>query len=274
MPELGSGIGQFIVVLANAAINQPSYILIDEPEVSLHPSLQFDFLESLASYATEGVLFATHSLGLAKGYSDRVYSVRKKTDGSSEVMDYDSMPRLSEFLGELSYSGYKELGFDKILLVEGPTEVKVLQQWLRLYRLAHKVVLIHLGGGSSIHGKSETELQEITRISKNVYALIDSEVTGENKPLKKDRRAFVGNCKAAGIHCVFTRRRATENYFPLRAIRKALGEGFQELQPYQSLKDVTPRWNKRQNWRIAREMTLADLEGTDLADFFRELQAD
>src|SRR5204863_9759085 len=49
LSELGSGIAQFILVLANAALKQPqpSYILVDEPELSLHPSLQLDFLTTL-----------------------------------------------------------------------------------------------------------------------------------------------------------------------------------------------------------------------------------
>ena len=60
--EIGSGLIQFILVLVNAAIRSPSYILIDEPELNLHPSLQVDFLTTLASYAQYGVLFATHEI--------------------------------------------------------------------------------------------------------------------------------------------------------------------------------------------------------------------
>jgi ABC-type cobalamin/Fe3+-siderophores transport system ATPase subunit len=272
LPELGSGIAQFIVVLANAAIRTPSFILIDEPELNLHPSLQNDFLTSLASYSTEGVLFASHSLGLSLGYSDLVYSVRKIEDGTSKVAEYEATPRLSEFLGELSYSGYKELGFDKVLLVEGPTEVKVIQQWLRLYKLSHKIVVIHLGGGSSIHGASDIELNEITRISSNVFALIDSEVDEANKPLPNERKAFLEICNNLGITCKVLERRATENYFTERAIQQALGEKYRALQPYELLKDASPHWNKRDNWRIAREMSVDEIESTDLKDFFQALQ--
>jgi len=51
-------------VLGNAALKKPSFILIDEPEISLHPSLQLKFLMKLAGYASEGVVFATHNIGL------------------------------------------------------------------------------------------------------------------------------------------------------------------------------------------------------------------
>lgn len=269
--ELGAGMAQFILVLANAAIKTPAYILIDEPELNLHPSLQLDFLTTLASYATEGVLFATHSIGLAQASADRIYSVRKISEGDCEVAEYEATPRLSEFLGELSYAGYKELGFDKILLVEGPSEVKVIQQFLRLYKTAHKIVLIHVGGDSLIHGSSAVELEEITRISPNVYALIDSEKDSPTTPLASNRQQFQRLCGAAGITCHVLERRATENYFTDSAIKQGAGSQYRQLGPYDSLEKTRPKWRKKENWRIARAMTLGDLAGTDLGDFLSSL---
>ena len=113
---------QFILVLANAAIRRPPFILIDE-RTNLHPSLQLDFLTTLASYAKEGVLFATHSYGLARSSSDRLYSLTKTSDEESQVAPFESLAdRLPEFLGELRYAAYASSGFNRILLVEGPTE--------------------------------------------------------------------------------------------------------------------------------------------------------
>jgi predicted ATPase len=134
LSELGSGLAQFIVVLANAATRRPCYVLIDEPELNLHPSLQLDFLTTLGSYARKGVLFATHSYGLARASAQSVYTVRKNADQGSEVTPLEATPRLSELLGELSFCGYKEVGFDKILMVEGVTDVLTIQQFLRLYQ--------------------------------------------------------------------------------------------------------------------------------------------
>lgn len=85
LDELGSGLAQFIVILANIAITHPSWILIDEPELNLHPSLQIDFLTTLASYSTDGVIFATHNLGLARACAERIYSFRLNSSGISEV---------------------------------------------------------------------------------------------------------------------------------------------------------------------------------------------
>ncbi|MBI4506827.1 MAG: AAA family ATPase, partial [Chloroflexi bacterium] len=74
LSELGSGLAHFIVVLANVATRAPSYLLIDEPELGLHPSLQLEFLTTLASYCGRGVLFATHSVGLARAIAPHVYT--------------------------------------------------------------------------------------------------------------------------------------------------------------------------------------------------------
>src|SRR5690348_10656467 len=111
LSELGSGLTQFILVLANAAVRKPSYILIDEPELNLHPSLQLDFLTTLASYAEHGIMFGTHSIGLARASAERIYALQKVTEGESRLSDFDGMRSLAEFLGEMSFSGYSELGF-------------------------------------------------------------------------------------------------------------------------------------------------------------------
>jgi predicted ATPase len=271
LAELGSGISHFILVLAAAATRQPSYILIDEPELNLHPSLQLDFLTTLASYATEGVIFSTHSVGLARAAADRIYSVRKGDNGNSQVTPMEKTLRLPEFLGELSFSGYQELGFDKILLVEGASDVKTIQQFLRKYGLDHKVVLLPLGGSQLINGGREAELLEIKRISNNVFALIDSERTVAGEALRPDRLAFVQSCKKVAIACTVLERRAIENYFTERAVRSFKGNTFRALTPYELLRAVSPAWSKEENWRIASEMTKEELEATELGGFLKSL---
>ena len=269
--ELGSGLAQFIIVLANAATKPRAYVLIDEPELNLHPSLQLDFLTTLASYAIQGVLFATHSIGLARACADQVYSIRKIAEGESEVTPYEATPHLSEFLGELGFSGYKELGFDKVLLVEGATEVKTVQQFLRKYQKDHQIVLLSLGGGDLIKESSEAELQEIKRITDNVFAVIDSERTVPGAPLPSGREAFVEMCRNANTKCHVLERRATENYLSDRAVKLVKGPKYRAPEPYEKLSELPNGWAKAENWRIAREMTREELDETDLGEFLRSL---
>lgn len=271
LAELGSGLAQFILVLVNAAIKKPTFILIDEPELNLHPSLQLDFLTTLTSYAREGILFATHSVGLARASADRIYSLRIIDEGESEVSDLEATPRLSEFLGELSFSEYKELGFNRVLLVEGATDVKTVQQFLRRERKDHEVVLLPLGGSQLINKSSEAQLLEIKRISGKVAALIDSEREAPDAKLPRRIRGFMEASKNAGVRCHVLERRAIENYLTDDAVKKIKGEKYQALEPYQLLSEASPAWGKAENWRIAREMSLDDLKGTDLGKFLSSL---
>ncbi len=271
LAEVGGGIAQFIVVLANVAVNKPSFVLIDEPELNLHPTLQMDFLSTMASLAREGgVAFSTHSYGLARAMADCIYSVRMN-DGVSEVRDFERTAKLSEFLRGLTFSGYRELGFDGVLLVEGRTDVKVFQQFLRMHRKDHQFVLIPLGGSSGITEHSEDELQEIKRISPNVTAVIDSERKSAGEPIAECRQKFKSMCDSIGIPCTILKRRATENYLAECAIKRIKGEKYKGLNEFESSKEVTLGWGKHENWRIAREMRPEDLEDTDLGKFLTDL---
>ena len=272
LTEQGAGLAQFVVVLANAAVRQPSYIFIDEPELNLHPSLQLDFLTTLGSYATEGgVVFATHNYGLARAAGDLVYSVRRGDGGARHVAPLEAIDRLAEFLGELSYAGYMALGFKKVLLVEGPSEIKTIQQFLRQLGKDHKVVLLHLGGASSIKENCENELQEVRRICEDVHAIIDSERQTEGASLEPSRVAFQRACEATDIRCTVLERRATENYFTDAAVKKVKGDNHRALGRFESLKTMRPGWKKAENWRIAREMSFDDIAETDLGKFLAAL---
>jgi ABC-type glutathione transport system ATPase component len=44
----------------------------------LHASLQLDFLQTLARYTDYGVVFATHSMGLARTAADTIYTLTKR----------------------------------------------------------------------------------------------------------------------------------------------------------------------------------------------------
>jgi len=271
LPEVGSGLTQFILVLATAAIKAPSYILIDEPELNLHPSLQLDFLTTLASYARNGVLFGTHSIGLARVASDRIYSVRKLQAGVSEVRELEGTPHLAEFLGELSFSSYKELGFNKVLLVEGRTEVKTLQQFLRLLKKDHEIVLVPMGGSEMINANSEAELVELTRITDKISAVIDSDRSSAGATPSANIQSFANACGKAKIPCKVLDWRAVENYLCDRAIKRVFGPTYQALTPFQKRETLSPVWPKTENWRVAREMAASELRATDLGQFLEKL---
>lgn len=269
LEELGAGFAQFVYVLGTAAMRRPTYIFIDEPELHLHAPLQLDFLTRLASYASAGIVFATHSVGLARAAADRVLSMRT-VDGVPVCRPLEHTSGYAEFLGELSFTSFRELGVDSVLLVEGVTEVRTLQQFLRLLRLDHRVVLLPLGGGQMIRGDVEPELAEVRRVAERVYVLIDSERNSPSAKLDPQRRAFLSTCGKLGFCAHVTDRRATENYFPERAVRAEMGSKYRALEPFERLRDTPLGWSKTHNWRIARHMSVEELIETDVGRFLRD----
>ena len=273
LQEQGAGLAQFIVTFGTAATRRPSLILIDEPELNLHPSLQTDFLTTLATFASDGVLFSSHSIGLARSVADTIYSVQKKR-GHSILRKYDATPNMLEFAGELSFSAFREFGFDRLLLVEGPTDVRTVQQLLRKLKKDQRVVVFPLLGHAFASGDYEDALVELLRIAPadKIAALVDSERQSKGGAPHPKRRAFAEACSAQGFtNVLLTERRAMENYFSPIAIREGVGEQYAALDHYEDHGVAPKNWNKKLNWKIAHAMDLADLKDTDLLAFLESL---
>jgi hypothetical protein len=269
--DLGAGLTQFILLFVNVAVRKPALLLIDEPELNLHPSLQIDFLTALASYTSSGsVIFATHSLGLARAVGDRIYTFSPNPRGTI-VRPLEVTPNYAQFAGEMGFGSYQALGFKTILMVEGPTEVRAVQQFLRLLGHDHDVVTMPLGGSSMIAPGRQPELGELLRITDKVAVLIDSERQAAGAPLAGDRTQFLRDCAALGFEVHATDRRAFENYLTERAIQAVKGGKYAALKPYEALSGIPLPWDKNDNWRIARAMTQDELMATDLGTFLHKV---
>ncbi|KVF43025.1 hypothetical protein WJ13_32190 [Burkholderia seminalis] len=176
-----------------------------------------------------------------------------------------------ELLGELSFSTYRELGAEKLLLVEGTTDVKVMQQLLRKVGKEHSVVVLPLGGNSLARGGVEHELAELKRVAEDISAVVDSEREVEGGNPDPARVGFEAICRKLGFRVLVTERRATENYFDDAAVKAALGPAYSALGPYQPLRTHTNGWSKAENWRIAQELNWDTFATTDLGKFIGAL---
>jgi hypothetical protein len=116
-------------------------------------------------------------------------------------------------------------------------------------------------------GGREQELAELKRITSRISVLADSERESLDAPPKSSRAQFKGACDALGFDTCLTERRAIENYFTDRAVKAALGPKYRGLAPFERLRDCELSWSKGDNWRIARQLTIDELEGTDLLGF-------
>lgn len=272
LADMGSGAAHLITVLLNLAFRKPAFVLIDEPESGLHPRLQLRFLETLQEIAGRGVVIATHNVGLARSAGKRIYTIRV-AGGESRIDPFAGTPSVAAFMGEMNFSAYRDLGYDRLLLVEGPTDLPVLRHFLRLMGADRKVVLLPLCGDARIGEHSAIELEEVKRICPHVSAMIDSE-RAESEPLPRNREAFAAACEKAGIPCHVLQRRAIENYFTEAAVKSVLKKTARALGHHETPEEAgweSLSWSKRaHNWRIAEAMTLDDLDN-DMGEFLKHV---
>ncbi|MEI2737252.1 MAG: AAA family ATPase [Chitinophagaceae bacterium] len=275
LKELGSGIGQFILILATALMKTPSYILIDEPEISLHPKMQEIFVRALAAKSERGLLAVSHSIALARSVSDRIYTLVKNENSRPKILPYGQhyQPTISQSINEMSYSQYVEIGGNNILLVEGRTDIKSFREILRKYELENKFIILSFGG-SQFMTKEKTriveELQEIKRLNPNsINVIFDSEKTSETAMLKNEFKIFKETCEELGFNVFSTDKHSTENYISQAAISKVVGNQYCALSQFENFKTVQNKWPKEKNWLMFLEMEKDDFLGTQLDEFIQ-----
>jgi hypothetical protein len=265
-------VAQFLVVAASVLVKRPNWLLIDEPELNLHARMQEGFLSLLGRHVGTGVIFSTHSFGLARSMSDQLIVCRRTEVGTSAAL-YERTADLSLALGELGFGGMFDLAHRAVLLVEGQSEVKVFRAILRWYGIADQVVVLSLGGSSGISAHRDLELVELRRLAHIVFAVIDSERISESEPLAKARIGFASSCNEIGIDCLVLERRAFENYLDQTVARRVLGKpGATAFDIY----DKPPgdwSWPKDRNWLVVDAMTKSDIKRTDVGKHLARLAA-
>ena len=193
-------------------------------------------------------------------------------DGPATLQNYRAVPNLSSTLGQLGYGGLHDTTYRAVLLVEGPTEVKVFQELLSKFGVRNELAILSLGGDGMASGGRSAELAELRRLSEAVFAIVDGERPSvEDEPAAR-RRAFASDCEDLGITCHILERRAIENYLDLEVARRVMSK-------QQSAVDFGPfdrparewGWSKERNWRVAALMQKEVLDGTDLGIFLERL---
>lgn len=150
--EAFAGSGEFSVIMLVTKIMRAeshSLILLDEPEVSLHPGAQEKFLEFLANQVKRHkhqVILTTHSPALIRGLPPEAIKVLSIDKTSSKVVLHSQHSSTDEAFIEIG----EDIHNKKTVLVEDALAAEIIKKSLRIHNKALLKILeiIHLPGGS------------------------------------------------------------------------------------------------------------------------------
>lgn len=257
--DCGLGLSDVLLILYFSTLGGYPILAIEEPENHLHPDMQRRLLHFIHTLKGRNVFLSTHSNVFLSGALARILVT--KYDGK-QVSALDATSR-AQVLSDLGYSVAENLLADIVVLVEGPTDVPVVDELLRplLPNPELNIRIWPLGGDIM----AQVDLTVMTSAYR-VFALVDSDPGSE-----RVRRKFCENCTTHSIPVTRLQRRAIENYFSLEALKaefpNKISEELTTLDPQVPVVDQLGFSPKRQNRSVVRRMKFADVSETDLGAF-------
>lgn len=261
--DCGIGLQEILITLYFSLASEFDIVLIEEPENHLHPEIQRRLVSSLRLKSEKQFFLSTHSsVFLNTQFADRVFTCRM-----TESVLVENVTSRAVALTELGYSIADNLVSDLVVLCEGPKDKLVLEEFF------NKMNLCELGnikvwplGGDIMDQLDLSVFQE----SNQLIALIDGDPGSS-----VIRKRFMTKCEEINVPVTRLERYAMENYFSLSAIavvmKGQMPGGLTELDPNKPVGEQLGFEVKRNGGKIAREMSLEDIKGTDFEAFLHQI---
>lgn len=261
----GLGLQDLLAILYFAIHPDYEIVLIEEPESHMHPDMQRKLLAFFKQQIQKQFFLSTHSnVFLDNTFVDRVFYTR-----FDENVQVDDATSRASILNDLGYSVTDNLVSDLIILVEGPSDTPIIEEFLlKMEVYPHYDIKIWPLGGDIM---DQIDLSVFSQ-KYVIVALIDNDPGSESV-----RKKFITNCQNYGISVYRLERYSIENYFSLEALREVFSTQIpvtvEVIDPNIKLEDQIGINVKKRNRKIAQHMTLTDIEGTDLYDFFEKVKS-
>ncbi|RIQ25257.1 AAA family ATPase [Jiangella rhizosphaerae] len=211
----GAGIREALRLVLDNELKGPDVLLVEEPEIHLHPALEMSMLRYLRSASTRSQIFVTtHSTNFLDIYDMRnVYLVSRDNDVEARLIDFvEAEEAIPQQLGLRLSSLFM---FDRLIFVEGASDEAVLREiaakiGLNLGRAG--VGFVHMGGARNFtHYATESTLAFLSRRRVQMTFLLDRDESTDEERRKLE--GLLGD--RARLHVLL--RRELENYLSIPA---------------------------------------------------------
>lgn len=223
----GTGLKHFVDVLIKTTLSKANIVLLDEPEMGLHPDLQRRFLEYLVRLAKDKQIqffISTHS-PVFLNYSDTFSFFRITNKKGSREVHNIAATATHTLLSDFGIRPSDIFNQDICLLVEGASEVVFFEHVIRtLYKSDFEKVGVGViqYGGDAAAGivLGSIEVTNITPTQKYTFWIRDRDAKPSEEPATTSTK-FKNALASAGLTCHIFKKREIEFYYPEMVHEKA-----------------------------------------------------
>lgn len=216
----GTGLKHFIDILIKSTLSKAKIILLDEPEMGLHPDLQRRFIDYISKLAQDkGIQFfiSTHSPVFLNYSKEFAFYRMLNTKGKRQILKIDS-EATHTVLSDLGIRPSDLFNQDICLLVEGASEVVFFEHIIRnLYKSDFEKIgvgIIQYGGGAA-DGIISGSISVSNIVSSQKYTLwLRDRDAPEGAQASAESTKFATALERENILCKILEKREIEYYYP------------------------------------------------------------
>ncbi|MEX1364423.1 MAG: AAA family ATPase [Nannocystaceae bacterium] len=243
--DLGEGITQSLAIAGAVASVDDPFLVIEDPELGLHPTLQRRLVDFLINLPGAQALLATHSNHILDIVHDELAVFRLLSDANGRRTIKRVEPSAVQMLSELGVRPSSIAASNCVIWVEGPSDAIYLRCWLAAaapdLKEWHDFSFSFLGGSLLAHVGVDGEegidedgihIVSLMRVNPSFYLVADSDRSGTSDPLGKKYLQRVHEKIDSGRLWI-TQGYEIESYISDRILITALGGGADDIQPGQ-----------------------------------------